>query len=95
MATETTRRFVRASTAWPKPGEYIQVLYDGEPTARIGCPDCGQSGILDHEIADDGSVTPSIQCASHGCTYHESGCVLVGWVADFGYLVRRERRDGN
>lgn len=83
--------FVRASTAWPKPGEYIQVLYEGKPTARIGCPGCGQSGILDHEIADDGTVTPSIQCPGDDCGYHETGCVLTGWIPDFGILVGDQR----
>lgn len=34
----------------------------------IKCPN-GHIGVLDHDIADDGTVTPSAQCPS--CEWHE------------------------
>jgi hypothetical protein len=43
------------------------------------CPLCKNAGLLDHQIAADGTVTPSVQCATHGCTFHENGVKLRGW----------------
>lgn len=42
------------------------------------CPKCNQTGLLNHEIADDGTVTPSVQCPETGCGFHEM-IKLVGW----------------
>lgn len=33
----------------------------------------------DHQIADDGTVTPSVQCFEGGCDFHET-LVLEDWV---------------
>lgn len=38
----------------------------------VRCPECGQIGSLsDHTIAADGIVTPSVQCPTEGCAWHE------------------------
>ncbi len=69
-----------AGTIWPAGGEWIRIR-DSEiprPTARVGCPTCGQSSALDHEIAADGTVTPSLVCARSGCKFHDH-VKLVGW----------------
>jgi hypothetical protein len=68
---------------WPARGEWTRVTLDGKFTARIKCPDCCYIGLLDHEISMGGNVTPSVQCPGFGgkCSYHESGVVLVGWLA--------------
>lgn len=34
------------------------------------CPN-GHLGKLDHEIADDGTVSPSVACPVEGCGFHE------------------------
>ena len=41
------------------------------------CPN-GHIGILDHDIADDGTVSPSVICMHDGCEFHEF-IVLDGW----------------
>lgn len=32
------------------------------------CPDCGLNAQLDHDVADDGTVTPSLDCPE--CEFH-------------------------
>ena len=41
------------------------------------CPN-GHSAVLDHEIADDGKVTPSLDCPADRCNFHEF-VRLVDW----------------
>lgn len=54
------------------------VRVDGKSTARLGCPGCGLTALLDdHEIDHVGNVTPSVDCPS--CDYHETGVLLIGW----------------
>lgn len=52
------------------------------PTARSAsftCPLCGQTGLLiDHQIAPDGTVSPSVVCSHEECTFHEF-IQLEGW----------------
>ncbi len=49
--------------------------------ASFTCPKCGQLGSLsDHDIAPDGTVTPSVVCPHEGCTFHEN-IKLEGWQA--------------
>jgi hypothetical protein len=36
----------------------------------IWCPKCGMRSYLDHEIAGDGTVTPSVVCPWRGCDWH-------------------------
>lgn len=35
------------------------------------CPRCGLLGVLDHEVADDGVVSPSVVCANPDCDFHD------------------------
>jgi len=54
------------------PGHWTDVTRDGQQTAKIACPDCGQEGTLDpreHGILGDGEVVPSVVC---DCGYHEN-----------------------
>lgn len=45
---------------------------DGSRTALFSCPLCGGTGSLaDHEIADNGNVTPSVVCMVGDCEFHE------------------------
>ncbi len=44
----------------------------------IKCPKCGRIGMLDHDVADDGTVSPSLDCPSEGCAFHEH-VKLRGW----------------
>lgn len=41
------------------------------------CPN-GHAGQLDHEIAPDGTVTPSVQCPEDGCSFHDM-VKLANW----------------
>lgn len=50
----------------------------GEVKASITCPKCGQAAAIDHSIAADGAVTPSLVCPRDGCDFHEMG-KLEGW----------------
>jgi hypothetical protein len=47
-------------------------------SARLTCPNCGLDAELDHQIAKDGTVTPSVECPSDGCGFHEH-VRLLGW----------------
>ena len=63
------------------PGTWLRITADGTPTARMSCPGCGSAGsLVDHEISEQGNVTPSVDCTQ--CEYHEVGVVLVGWAGD-------------
>jgi DNA-directed RNA polymerase subunit RPC12/RpoP len=35
----------------------------------VECPGCNKKFALDHEVADDGTVTPSMDCPE--CAFHE------------------------
>lgn len=60
-------------------GEYRRIRMDGKITAKLGCPLCGVTGYLDqHEIARNGTVSPSVQCTNGGCSFHDE-VVLEGW----------------
>ncbi len=44
----------------------------------MSCPGCGSvAGLDDHEIDDQGRVTPSVDCSE--CEYHETGVRLLEW----------------
>lgn len=65
---------------WPERGEWM-LTWLGEDTwqVRLRCPGCGTTASLeDHEIADDGTVTPSLVCQNEGCGFHEN-VQLSGW----------------
>ena len=68
----------KAEGQFPTKGEWSLRLVGGKQTAQLACPKCGESqSLADHEIADDGTVTPSVAC--NVCGYHESGLKLEGW----------------
>ena len=67
----------------PNAGEYTPVVLDGQRTARVACPQCGYTALLDHEIAADGTVTPSVICPrgdDKQCTWH-ANVRLAGWLS--------------
>lgn len=49
---------------------------DGQPIVKITCG-CGIEGLLDHTIAEDGRVSPSVVCPKD-CGFHEM-VVLQEW----------------
>lgn len=49
-------------------------------TASIFCPECKRGAHLNHDIAADGTVTPSVVCPHPGCTWHVM-VKLAGWPA--------------
>lgn len=63
-----------------KPGTWKGLtLSEGGRSASFTCPKCGQLAVLiDHDIADDGEVSPSVVCPNDGCTFHEY-VRLDGW----------------
>lgn len=57
--------------------KWNRVTIDGKVTARVACPGCGLTFALDHTIAKDGTVSPSLVCPIKGC-FH--GFIrLEGW----------------
>jgi uncharacterized Zn finger protein (UPF0148 family) len=58
--------------------QWAEVLLDGKRTVKVQCPHCGTWAYLDHEIAPDGTVTPSACCPVEGCEFHED-IRLDGW----------------
>ncbi len=42
----------------------------------VVCPECRTTLRLNHDVAADGTITPSIGCPA--CQFHDRG-VLVGW----------------
>lgn len=55
----------------------------GKRRVLFACPLCGDVGLLNHEISDEGIVTPSVQCPSLNCTFHDM-IKLLGWVPEEG-----------
>jgi hypothetical protein len=63
-----------------KPGTWkaLQNIRKGL-SATFACPKCHMVGSLsDHEIAPDGTVTPSVVCPNEACDFHEY-IQLEGW----------------
>ncbi len=66
----------------PQPGEWY--ARGGPPAfqhALVRCPGCGGESTLSkrvHDVAPDGSVTPSYVCPFPPCTFHE-WVRLEGW----------------
>jgi hypothetical protein len=62
------------------PGTWRHGTSDGSPTAFFRCPQCPTLGALagTHDIAADGTVTPSVVCPN--CSFHE-WIKLDGWPA--------------
>jgi len=52
---------------------------DGDRTATLQCPTCGQfGGLLDHKIQEGGKVHPSVVCPYNNCNFHDY-VKLEGW----------------
>jgi hypothetical protein len=59
--------------------KWSKVVINGKVEVRLTCPLCGLQSLLDHEIAADGTVTPSVVCpGGTSCTWHEV-IKLEGW----------------
>lgn len=55
-----------------EPGQYRLLYGTNETSASVRCPQCQQWGTLeDHTIEPDGSVSPSLDCPTDGCQFHE------------------------
>lgn len=69
--------FACSTERWLPKGHWRFTFSDGKFTATIACPNCGAQGALDdHDIADDGRVTPSVVCE---CGFHNT-IQLSGWM---------------
>lgn len=63
------------------PGTWNLLRIGAKRSATFNCRACKRVGFLvDHAIAPDGTVTPSVVCPSVGCTFHEF-IRLEGWDA--------------
>lgn len=62
----------------PEPGTWWHVHSSAGWSAMIVCPKCGGEAPLDHDIAADGTITPSLVCPYDPCDFHEWGR-LDGW----------------
>lgn len=67
-------------------GLHPLLKYGSKDVVLIRCPNCGKTGILDHDVDDDGTVQPSVECPTKGCDFHEH-VRLLGWTD------RKRRRD--
>lgn len=74
--TPYPRNFEKVS----KPGTWGLWEWSADKTfVSFTCPLCAKLGILDdHTIDDDGSVYPSVECPTEGCSFHEF-IQLEGW----------------
>ncbi len=76
--------FPRDLTGDFPPGTWRPRTRDGVRAANFACPRCGRRAGLghgsNHDIAADGSVSPSVVCDSDGCGFHEF-IKLDGWEA--------------
>ncbi len=51
----------------------------------VKCPGCGEQYRLDHDISEDGVVSPSVECPGEDCAFHDT-IVLACWT---GPVVQR------
>ena len=56
----------------------VYIAPNGQKTAITRCSNGHIGSLLDHTIASDGLVTPSVVCQHEGCNYHEY-IKLEGW----------------
>ena len=74
------KRIPKSQSTVPGKGEWAMVTLDGKTEPLLSCPGCGTKSFMsNHEIANDGSVTPSVGCPIDLECYHEVGVVLEGW----------------
>ena len=81
MARVVFRRAKDDRLTSKNPGEWalLSDVVTGQTSADITCPKCGRIGsLMGHEVAADGSVTPSLVCPQDSCLFHRFG-VLDGW----------------
>ena len=65
---------------WRPPDEPVEVELL-KAVALVKCPGCGVDSILSgkvHQVAPDGTVSPSYLCPHKPCTFHE-WVRLEGW----------------
>lgn len=78
--------FQRSPTRDLAPGTWWPLQWGDKLKARIACPKCGRGCVLPHEVAADGTVTPSVVCAYTGrvecpheqCDFHDTAR-LADW----------------
>lgn len=69
----------RTSHRWPKGGEWKPLRSEGTHTASVRCPECDElATLIDHTIAPNGMISPSLQCPTKDCTWHVNAR-LAGW----------------
>lgn len=80
--TTVLRRADGPGDPWIPAGTWAPLTKaDGTPSAMVGCGGCGKNQTLTgHTIADDGRVSPSLQCSFPPCTWHVY-VQLEGWDA--------------
>ena len=69
---DTFRGLTVHTSAW------FKVMRDGVQIVKVRCPECAVVQALDHDIAADGTVSPSLDCSIDGCDFHET-VRLAGW----------------
>lgn len=50
----------------------------GGQSVYVVCPECKMSYAIDHDIADNGELSPSLMCPTKGCGWHVTAR-LRGW----------------
>lgn len=48
---------------------------------QVECPKCEERYLLDHKIDDHGNISPSLDCPTEDCDFHEH-CQLSHWTLD-------------
>lgn len=51
---------------------YRTAMKDGTRTAWFRCANGHYGALTDHEVARDGTVSPSVECPEKECTFHET-----------------------
>jgi zona occludens toxin (predicted ATPase) len=67
---------------WQRGLSWVRSIHDGKQVVWLFCPE-GHTAILQqpdggHDIADDGTVSPSVVCPHDDCDFHEH-VVLEDW----------------
>lgn len=48
---------------------------------EVECPKCEEKYVLDHNIDEQGNISPSLDCPTEDCDFHEM-CQLTHWPKD-------------
>ncbi len=85
-----------ARREYPQPGPFpltrTPAFLDDHRTARAVCPNGHVALLTDHEIADDGTVTPSVVCDQGVCDWHED-IQLMDWNSPSGGIPEPEAEE--